>query len=329
MNTRAATPSGRRSPRPRHGTELSRDRVVMAEDRSRLTDHVLSRSELVAWGVDRFDVAREVAHGRWAELGRRTIATHCGPLTERALWRHALYEVGSAGALDGVSALRAAGLTGFEDATVVSVRHGWQPFRLPGIVVHELRGWNESDVVGPDLRRVRAPLAAVRAASWARTDRQAALLLVMVAQQRIARGQDMLAQLPRFIRLRRRQLIKGVLADVTDGVQSLGELDFTRECRRRGLPEPSRQVVRRGPQGRVFLDAYFDEFGVIVEIEGAHHDLVAHAIDDALRQNALTTGPDDFVRIPVIGFRTRTDAFMKQVELKLASRGWRRGSSCG
>lgn len=112
-------------------------------------------------------------------------------------------------------------------------------------------------------------------------------------------------------------------------MQTLGELDLARECRRRGLPEPNRQVIRQGRRGRVYLDAYFDEFGVIVEIEGAHHDGVLNAVDDALRQNDLVEGDDDFLRIPVIGFRTQPEAFMAQLETKLARKGWRRPSLNG
>ena len=134
----------------------------------------------------------------------------------------------------------------------------------------------------------------------------------------------MQVQVARIPRLRRRQLILGVLADVVDGVQALGELDFARECRRRGLPEPSRQLVRRGPHGRVYLDVYFDDYGLVVEIEGAHHDSALNAVDDALRQITLTSQGDEFLRIPVIGLRTVPDAFIAQVEARLVARGWRR-----
>ena len=50
-----------------------------------------------------------------------------------------------------------------------------------------------------------------------------------------------------------------VILDLMDGVRSLGELDFARECRRRGLPEPSRQVVRRGRNGSYYLDVTWDD----------------------------------------------------------------------
>jgi very-short-patch-repair endonuclease len=303
--------------------------VLLAEQRAASTDSVLSRRELAAIGIDSHDIDREVGHGRWTALGRHSVVTHRGPLTERSMWRHALHEVGSHGALDGVSALRAAGMAGFEDVTVVSVRHGWQPVRVPGLVVHELRDWRDDDVVGAGLRRVRPSPAAIRAASWARSRRQAALILVVTAQQRITRATDMCGELARFKRLRRRRLIQEVLLDVIDGVQALGELDFARECRRRGLPQPSRQVLRRGPRGRAYLDVYWDEYGLVVEIEGAHHDAPLNAVDDALRQNALTSEGERVLRIPVIGLRTDPDRFMAQVEACLIARGWRRTSACG
>jgi very-short-patch-repair endonuclease len=176
---------------------------------------------------------------------------------------------------------------------------------------------------------VRPSLAGIRAASWARSRRQAALILVVTAQQRLTRATDMCGELARFKRLRRRRLIQEVLLDVIDGVQALGELDFARECRRRGLPQPSRQVLRRGPRGRAYLDVYWDEYGLVVEIEGAHLDAPLNAVDDALRQNALTSEGEQGLRIPVIGLRTDPDRFMAQVEACLTARGWRRTSACG
>lgn len=301
----------------------SRERVAAVEQVAHERDCVLSRAEIMSAGGTAWDIERELERGRWSRVGRHTIAIHRGPLTERALQRVALHEVGSHGALDGVSGLRAAGLVGFESPVCVSVLHGWQPTRIPGVCVKELRRWDEADVIDAGMRRVHPALAAVRAASWEDTDRQAALILIMAAQQRVARAEDMREHLLGFKRLKRRAVIRGVLTDIVDGVQAMGELDFATLCRRRGLPEPSRQVIRRGPRGRVYLDVCFDDFGVIVEIEGAHHDSTLNAIDDALRQNHLSTS-DAFLRIPVTGLRLHPDMFMDQVERLLVARGWRR-----
>ena len=83
---------------PCHGSRVNRRRVVTAEELALARDGVLSRGELLAIGLDSHGVAREVGHGRWSALGRHTVVVHRGPLTERALWRHALHEVGSRGA---------------------------------------------------------------------------------------------------------------------------------------------------------------------------------------------------------------------------------------
>lgn len=309
---------------PRHGVLVSRERIAVAVNHAMCSDGVISRAELRRLGIERGDVAREVGHGRWVQLGRHSVAVYRGPLTERGLWRHALHEVGSHGTLEGNKCAESGRPHRLRRPSMCQcpprLATGTDP-RSHG----EGAAWleRESDVIDSGLRRTRPALAAVRAAAWARTDRNAALILVMTAQQRVAHPADCLAVLARFKRLRRRDLIKAVLMDVFDGAQSLGELDFARECRRRGLPEPSRQVVRKGPRGRVYLDLYVNTYRVIVEIEGAHHDEVLNAVDDALRQNHLSSGADDFLRIPVTGLRTDTDAFMRQLEGILRGKGWR------
>jgi very-short-patch-repair endonuclease len=63
----------------------------------------------------------------------------------------------------------------------------------------------------------------------------------------------------------------------------------------------------------VYLDVHWEDLGVVVEVEGAHHDAPENAVDDALRQNDLTLGQLDVLRIPVIGLRTCPDLFMVQV----------------
>ncbi|MDQ4084688.1 MAG: hypothetical protein M3165_02625 [Actinomycetota bacterium] len=95
-------------------------------------------------------------------------------------------------------------------------------------------------------------------------------------------------------------------------------------CRRRGLPEPDRQVVRRGPRGRVYLDVYWDEFGFVVEIEGVHHAAPLNVVDDPLRQNDVSITTGTVLRTPSLGLLLHEREFMGQVEALLGARGWRR-----
>jgi very-short-patch-repair endonuclease len=171
--------------------------------------------------------------------------------------------------------------------------------------------------LGPSLEvgvpRTRPEAAAVRAAQWAKSDRQAALIICLVVQQRLVRPERLLDQWLAQTRSPRRVFLHAVIRDVCDGVHSLGELDFARLCRARGLPEPSRQAVRVQRDGRAYLDVAWDDVGLVIEIDGGHHGLALNPLDDALRQNEVVLSASRVLRIPVIGLRLDADAFMDQV----------------
>lgn len=163
----------------------------------------------------------------------------------------------------------------------------------------------------------------MRGAQWAVSDRQAALILVLPVQQRLIRSSDLLGLAVGPGLYRRRGLIRSVVGDIADGAQALSELDFGAACRRYGLPTPDRQIVRRGPRGRVYLDAGWRSLGLAIEVDGIHHELGLAVVDDALRQNAVVLGSEIILRIPVLGLRTQEAAFMGQVVAAYQGRGGR------
>ncbi|HET7303009.1 MAG TPA: hypothetical protein VFJ12_00495 [Segeticoccus sp.] len=303
--------------------------VERVEELAASQGDVLSRGQAGELGADRHHIAHQVRVGRWLARGSRTVAIHRGPLPPEATRHSALFEVGAGAALDGATALQVAGLERFEAKVHVSMQHGRRPGRPPDVVVHELIAWREEHVIDAGIRRVRPEVAAVRAAAWAVSDRQAALVLLMTAQQKVALPERMLAHAEAQLRLRRRELIEGVLADTVDGAQSLGELDFARLCRQRGLPEPSRQVVRRRPSGRAYLDVVWEDFGVAVEIDGIHHLDPENAMEDQLRQNDLVLLPGSESMLRVMSWALRVDPapFLDQLEELLVSRGARLNTS--
>jgi hypothetical protein len=283
-------------------------------------DGVLHRRQLYAAGITRSEVKAELRAGRWIRLGRQSIGV--GPGGERAQWFRAVFEVGADAALDGSTALMAAGLGQFEDVLHVSVSKGHRHGGARGVRVHETRRRRPDDVLPGALPTVRPAVAAVRAALWAGTDRQAALVLAMSVQQRIVRADDLWAAVETIRRDRRRSLIRAVVADVRGGAESLGELEFGRLCRRSGLPTPDRQSVVRTPQGRYYLDCRFERFGVVVEIDGVHHMSTDTWVADALRQNELTIRSDRVLRVPLLGLRVQAPLFVEQLRAALRSGGW-------
>lgn len=278
-------------------------------------DGVLSRRLLRGLGIDRDNIAREVAAERWYLWGHQSVAVHRAPLSALARTWRAVWEVGERHALlDGASALIAAGMTGFAvDREHVSIVHRSRVAPVEGVQIHKLirRVPDEAATVG--VPHVRPALACVRAAHWAVSDRQAALLLVMPVQQRLVTGAQLLEAVALNPGRNRRALIARLVGDIADGSHSLGELDVVAALRRRGLPEPSRQVLRRGPQGVVYLDICFDEVNLVVEVDGAGHwQGLAQATDD-LRQNEVSIGGRTVLRVSLIGWRLNPEAYIEQI----------------
>lgn len=283
---------------------------------------VVSRMQAYAVGVTRAQLRANVRARRWRRVGSQSLALETGPLTSSGRQWAAVFEAGPRGHLDGASALIASGLTHFTvDRIRVSVPRGYRVRLARGLDIRQTRRWDAGDVVPTGVPRTVPSVAAVRGALWARSDRQTALLLTMTVQQGLAPAQELGLAALRVKRDSRRRLVHEVTVDLMGGVRSLGELDFARECRRRGLPQPTRQVVRRGRDGRYYLDVAWEEWGVVVVIDGIHHSWALHVVTDALRQNHVALQESLVLRLPLLGFRVARDEFFAQIEQALVSRG--------
>ena len=267
-----------------------------------------------------------IRSGHWRPLGAKGVVLHTGPLHGVQALRAALIRVGPGARLGGTTALVAHGLTGFEERQT----HLWVPKsstkdrrELPGeIVVHETRRWSSRDCVGAGLPRSTPAVATVQAALWAVSPRQAALCLVMPVQQRLVRPGDLVTELDRVARHEYRSMLRAVAEDLRGGVHSLNELDFARECRRRNLPEPSRQVRRTLPGGGVVLDVYWDRFRVCVEINGVGHDHLVTSMRDEVRLTDLQAQGDAAIPLSVLTLRVHPEPFFASLGELLRSRGW-------
>lgn len=294
---------------------MNSSRLRLAREMAADQGGVVSRRQLARAGISEIHVRRAVGSDRWMAHGRQTIAVHTGPLDAVGLRWRAIWETGKTiAALDGVTALQVAGLKGYHDNQVhLSAKHNHNADPVPGVVVHKVIRRVPGELIAAGLPRVRPAVAAIRASHWAVSNRQAALLLLMPVQQRLVTPAE-LAAAQRLVRCRtRRALIKSVVRDIAFGVESLGELDFSGLCRRRGLPEPSRQVLRRGARGRIYLDVRWDCCNLVVEIDGAQHREGLNVMLDNLRQNAVTLSGDRVLRVDVIGLRLEPTLFLDQV----------------
>lgn len=261
-------------------------RVLAALAIARGQGGVVSLAQLRTVGVTRSQVRAQVAARRWQRVHSQVVATHTGPLPEWGKLWAAVLEGGPEAYLDGASALIAGGMTGFTwDHIRVSVPLEARARSAPGLLIRRTRRHDADVVVGSGVPRARPDVAAVNAAMWATSDKQAALLLTIPVQQRLTTAERIGQSLIVVRRDVRRAFLHATILDLLDGVRSIGEAEFAAECRRRGLPVPSRQVVRKGRDGRYYLDVYWEEWGVVVEIDGIQHTWATNVVGDALRQN--------------------------------------------
>jgi very-short-patch-repair endonuclease len=266
--------------------------------------------------------------GRWRTVHRAIYAAQAGPLTpDQHCWLGYLAAGGDwceRVALGGLSALCAWGLRGVEPNGIhilIPVHRRVQP--PPGVRI--LRTRTPPEVATHLLPPTTWPgRSVVKAAAWARTDREARLIVAASFQQSLVTMADVRRAADELPTARRRRLVLELAEDCAGGSHSLGELDLLSLCRRHRLPPPSRQVARRDRTGQTrYVDALWDEWRVAVEIDGAHHLNVAQMWDDAVKANALELDGYVVLRYPAFALRSRGPLVAKEIREALHRAGWR------
>jgi very-short-patch-repair endonuclease len=299
-------------------------RFKAARELGEVQGWVLSRKQLYAVGITRWEIRGQVRMRRWQLIGDQSVCLHNGPIED---WGHhwaAVFQGGPRAMLDAASALVAAGLERFRVERIrVSVPRGARIRRNALYNIRQTRRVHVEDRAPSGIPRTRPEVAAVRGFLWAGSDREATYLLTLTVQQGIAPPDAIGREALRIRRDKRRGLLYAVVNDLVGGARSLGELDVGRELARRGLPLPSRQVLRRDRKNRYYLDLYWPDYHLVVEIDGVHHTWAENVVGDALRQNSLAIAGDTVLRVPLLGLRLDPDEFFGQIEEALVAAGWR------
>lgn len=296
-------------------------RAAMSVPLAARQDAVVHRDQLRAEGISLSQLDAQLAAHRWQTVGAVVVVMHNGPLTERQKRWAAVLNAGPGAALCARTAAEEAGLVGWEaEAIEVLVPRGRTVEALPAIPVkrHESRRFSPEHVhpsrVPPQTWAARSVLDA---ATWTSRARGACALVAAAVQQRIVTPEQVIAELEGAGRIRHRRIMRSALLDVQGGAQALSEIDFGLLCRRWGLPEPERQVVRVEPNGRRrYLDVVLRARSgkkVVVEIDGAFHLRPVRYWDDMDRQNELTIAGDRTLRFPTIALRLDHAQVMNQV----------------
>lgn len=258
-------------------------------------------------------VRHRVATARWQRPTRGVIVTHGGPLTLDQRERVVLAACPPGSALAGLTAATRLGLRGFEPAEVHVVLPAGAKRPAARAVVH----WStmlDEDVLGQRSPRMTTlERSVVDAASWAGAKEQSRVIVLAAFQQRLTNDRRMFGALSRRGPCRHRALIRQSILDAMGGIQSLPERDFDEVCALAGLPKPARQVRVEGAHGRYYLDGWWEQFGLAVEIHGIPHLAVQQWSDDLHRTNELVIGGRRVLVFSSFAIRHQRDLVIDQL----------------
>jgi hypothetical protein len=295
---------------------------------ARAQDEVLTRQQALRT-LSPTALRHKLASGRWQRIYRGVYLTRPGPITVNQRQWAAVLALGGdrqppSACLGGVGALRVWGLSLVRSSAidVVLLDRGSER-ALRGVAIHHAtvptqveRGWQRPPTTLPGR-------SLVDAVAWARSDREAQLIIAASFQQRIVRLADVQRAADERRTAKRRSLLLAVAEDCAGGSHSIGELDLLALCRRAGLPTPTRQAARRDRHGRIrFLDVLFEPWKVAVEIDGVHHLDVVQAWADAQRANDLELAGYVVLRFPAHAVRTEPERVIADIRAALTKAGW-------
>ena len=242
----------------------------------------------------RAQIRHALAAGRWQRPARGVVVTHNGVLSVSDQEEIALAVAPGRAALAGASALARDGLTLADPRSVqIVLPEGARRPEIDGVEYHWSTELTDADVHplrAP--RRTRVARSACDAAAWAASDRSARLYVIAPVQQGLINAAGLYDALTRRGPCRRHGLILESIHDAAGGIASLPEADFDELRAKTGLPRPDRQVVRKGPDGRYYLDAHWARWRITAEVHGAQHQQIDRWDADLRRSNELVIAGD-------------------------------------
>ncbi len=269
-------------------------------------------------------VRHKLARGDWRRIFRGVILATAGRMTAIQQWQAAVLAAGEGSVLAGLAAAQAGGLQVKSKRLVIDVllpaARRAQPLPkallrdMAVVKVHrtrQLERWS-----GQPARTLMAR-SVVDAAQWAIDDDEARLIVASACQQRKVLPQEVIAALG-MTRVKRSALIRQTAEFAEGGATTLTEIDLVRLCRKHGIPKPDMQVHRKDASGRNrYLDAYWEEQKLHVEVDGAHHMEARHWEADMVRQNEVWLKGDRVLRFPAHLVKVKPEIVVRQIQKAL------------
>lgn len=253
---------------------------------------VLSYAQAMAFGISHGTIRAQVAAGRWAVLSRGVyFAVNGRPGWESRLWA-ALLACGDGAVLSHWTAAVIWGLTNRDGAShlvEVSIPADRQEVSIPGVRVRRSRLLPHKATRLRGLPVTTAADTVLDLVAEMRSPHDVVALLTDACRSHSLGPQAILAAMGQRKRQRHRQLVKDVLGDVVAGVESVLEHRYLVKVERaHGLPRARRQVKGRAGGVTTRRDVEYEEYEIVVELDGrlGHEGAGRHR--DRHRDNAST-----------------------------------------
>jgi len=293
---------------------------------------VVARRQVRSAGFNDDYIARRVRRREWATIHPGIYVNHTGPLTWRQrAWAAVLFYWPAA--LSHTSALQIVSGTplvdepdfGHDQVIHVAIEHPRKAVRVDGVRLHRMVNldgrvrWNTSP---PRMRLEEATLDVCADAP----SRAAALAIAAdVCQQRRTTPSRLLDALEHRKRMRFGRWMRTALSDVALGAMSLLERGYLQRVERaHGLPRARRQLGSRTEDGIVYRDVEYEDFGLVVELDGRiGHELSRDRWKDMDRDLLAAVTQRQTVRLGWVHIEDRPCVTASRVGRLLQQRGWR------
>jgi len=256
---------------------------------------------------------------------RRTYVTHSGPLSYRArVWSALLYVGdGAMACLETAAFLHRLTDTPPDDVHVL-LPAGRRVMPQPGLRLHLATHASERLQLGSSPARTTVEDTVLDLIGSKRRADDVVGLLTSACQRRLTTPARLFAASERRKKIAWRPLLREVLRDVAQGAQSALEVRYLRDVERaHGLPRGTRQVVVVVAGRCQSDDVHYEEFGVVVELDGvAYHD-GDQVFRDMARDNATAVRKQITLRYGWRDVFGRPCATAEQVATVLQQRGWK------
>jgi hypothetical protein len=285
---------------------------------------VLARSQLLAAGLTAKMIEVRLRSGAWQRLQTGVYATFSGEPPRGALLWAAVLRAGPAAALSHHSAAELYGLLDTPAHAIhVTVARGSQVARPRGSVIHYSGRLERArhPVLTPPRTRVEETVLDI--AATAATLDQAISVVLRASASRLTTAAHIAATMQTHSRMRWRRELTAALGLAGQGVQSLLEFRYVNWVERpHGLPPGRRQQpVQRGRR-REYRDVEYEEYGLVVELDGrgAHPEWRRWA--DIRRDNAAAAAGRATLRYGWADVSDEACRIAQEVGDVLRQRGW-------